>query len=112
MPPTTVAFPRDSWWGSPCLDGALPVGSAEEREALAGSSTLIKAMDELPHFHGSSKSHGFSRTVVRGASEGGQGPGMLGGQRPPECIQGIAGGKEGDIAQDLMSLGKVALELL
>ena len=57
MTPTAV-FPRDSWWGSPCLDGALPVTSAERGEALAGSSTLIKAMDELPHFMGQSKSDG------------------------------------------------------
>lgn len=107
MPPTTVAFPRDSWWGSPCLDGALPVASAERGEALAGSSTLIKAMDELPHFMGQSKSHGFSGLWSGGARERAGGPGMPGGQqRPPECIQGIAGGKEGDIPQDLMSLGR------
>ena len=97
MTPTAVVFPRNSWQGSPCLDGALPVASAEGGEALAGSSTLIRAVDELPYFMGQSKSHGFSG--LWGGGGGGargraRGPGMP-GQRPPEGIQGPAGGKEG-----------------
>lgn len=109
MTPTAVVFPRDSWRGRPCLHGALPVASAEGGEALAGSSTLIRSVDDLPHFMGQSKSHGFSG-VGPGARGRARGPGMP-GQRPPGGIQGPAGGKEGHHTGPC-ELGQVGLELL
>ena len=104
MTPSAVVFPRDSWQGSPCLDGALPVASAEGGEALAGSSTLIRAMDELPY--GSKQVTWLLRTVGgRVAPEGGQG--VLGCRVSAlqRAFKAQQVGKR-DITQGLVSLGR------